>query len=130
MRLRRGTVAVVAAAALVWSLAAPAQAVVAASAAPNIYLTPVVVVPRGGHLTFVNGDIEAHNLVALEAFRSDGGAPWCVAYKFSGVPCPLFWSDTISIGATEVLGVADAEPGTYRFFCEPHPWMVGELIIL
>lgn len=93
------------------------------------YATPVALT-LDRTLTFMNQDRigQPHNVVARTATR-DGGRPWCVG-PYAGPACPLFWSAVISGGdATAVLGLEDAPPGRYDFYCQPHPTMTGTLIV-
>lgn len=93
------------------------------------YATPVVVIEQGEDLSFVNGDVEAHNVQALDAKRPDGSAPWCTGFPKGG--CPLFWSDLVGFGEiTPVLGLDAAPSGAeYTYFCVPHPWMKGTILV-
>lgn len=125
-----GMVALVAA-----TSATPATAVVAVSgpvAEETGYITPVLVVPQGQPLTFVNADPASynHNLVADENFfpRGKNTAHWCAGYP--ATRCPVFWSDIISLGVTPVEGVPALKPGEYHFVCTLHALMVGTLIVV
>lgn len=92
------------------------------------YTTPAMVVQQGSDLTFVNGDIASHDVVALEDYGPDT-APWCGPFKTG--KCPLFWSRLIGLGATtDVLGMDQVQPGeTYTFYCTLHPNMQGTLVV-
>ena len=71
------------------------------------YLTPVVTVSKGGTATYLNADAVRHNVASADGlFRSE------LADNGESVP---------------VTGVEKLEPGTYEFFCEPHPNMKGQL---
>jgi outer membrane protein assembly factor BamB/plastocyanin len=73
------------------------------------FLTRVVVMSKGGKLSYTNGDIVKHNVV------SDQG---------------LFSSALAGLGQTvPVDGVSSLAPGSYGFFCAPHPNMRGSLIV-
>jgi spore coat protein A len=129
---RTGLVTLVAALSI--ATAAPAHAVVAA-AGPGGYVagwaTPVVVVQSGGDLTVVNGDVAPHNFVASENYLPPKTARktfWCSAFKKK--TCPLFWSETITIGeTTSVQGLEAIAPGQFPFFCSIHPGMAGTLVV-
>ncbi len=115
------------------AIASPAGAV-AAVAVPgsfaSTYATPVVVTNVGGPLTFVNGDVAAHDVTALEHFLpKKTKESWCK--EFPKGKCPLFWSETIDGGqTTNVQGLANLQSGQqYRFFCSVHPAMTGTLIV-
>lgn len=99
-------------------------------AAPGSYLatyaTPVVVATAGASLTFVNTDIQPHDVVSDDT-RAPGTADWCPA---GGPRCPLFFADLIGIGgSTEVKGLHDIAPGIYVFRCSPHSWMEATLVV-
>jgi len=73
------------------------------------YLTPFVTVNKGGTASYTNGDAVRHNVSS-----TDG----------------LFRSELADAGETvTVAGVEKLEPGTYQFFCEPHPNMKGQLTV-
>jgi hypothetical protein len=79
------------------------------------YLTPVAVMGAGGTATYTNGDLVRHNVVS-NARGADGR--------------PLFQSALASLGqSVPVVGVGNLAPGTYNFFCQPHPNMKGQLIV-
>lgn len=95
------------------------------------FATPVTAAPVGGPLTFVNGDIQPHNVIATQDFLSKADAKkteWCKGY--SKTKCPIFWSATITVGQqTPVLGLENIESGQqYEFFCSVHPGMKGTLV--
>ena len=96
------------------------------------FVPPIVVVAPGEGITYVNGDIAPHNFVAYEVYmnkKQAKKAPWCSG--FDKGKCPLFWSQTISLGkSTEVLGLENVESGkSYGFYCSLHPGMKGTLIV-
>ena len=69
----------------------------------------------GGKVNYTNTDIVRHNVVATA--RSSTGAP-------------LFKSDLANLGQTvPVVGTDKLVPGSYQFFCQPHPNMKGTLIV-
>jgi plastocyanin len=119
---------------LALSVALPAHASPVVVTGPGSYsagyTTPVVTYQRGSTLTYVNADVQPHNVIAVDATRPDGSAPWCFGYP-SGT-CPLFWSDLIGIGeTTEVLGLELTESaGIYAFYCDLHPNMEGVLVAI
>jgi polyvinyl alcohol dehydrogenase (cytochrome) len=73
------------------------------------YLTPVATVGKGGTVSYTNVDAVRHNV------RSTQG---------------LFRSELADAGQTvPVTGAEKLAPGTYEFFCEPHPNMKGQLTV-
>ena len=112
----------------------PAHAVVAAAppgAAGVGYVTQNVVTAAGGVIEFVNLDIDVHNFTAFETYlpkKEAKSTPWCGSYTKK--KCPVFWSETIGPGQTQVQGLDQIEPGTYTFFCSVHPAMKGTLQVL
>ena len=95
------------------------------------YATPVVVAPKAAPLTFVNGDIQSHNVVALDKFlpkKTAKKTAWCKGY--GATKCPVFWSKTGPLGGnTAVEGLAKLKAGQYAFFCTIHPGMKGTLVV-
>jgi plastocyanin len=79
------------------------------------YATPVMVVPVGGPLSFVNNDLPEHDVTAVD--RGPDGLP-------------LFHSKLIGIGeVAPVEGLNRLQAGhTYAFYCSIHPGMQGTLI--
>lgn len=135
MRSKMRLAAVLAGAGLVvGAIAAPAGAVIAVAGPGGFaagFATPVTAAPVGGPLTFVNGDIQPHNVIAFEDFLPKKVAkktPWCKNYSLK--KCPIFWSSTAALGETaEVLGLENTESGAqYVFFCSIHPAMKGTLV--
>lgn len=115
-----------------------------AAAVPGSYLTtyanPLVVARVGGPLTFINTDIESHDVVArcpssnpdncADYYGSDDEL-WCVPTLSPPGKCPIFWSELIGIATTPVLGLDQVQPGkVYNFYCTKHPGMVGRLVVL
>lgn len=79
------------------------------------YVTAVAVMTKGAKVQYTNGDIVRHNVVS-SAKGSDGK--------------PLFSSVLANMGQTvPVTGVEKLVPGTYQFFCAPHPNMKGQLVV-
>jgi plastocyanin len=96
------------------------------------YVTPVVVIAPGEAITYANADIAPHNFVASDAYvpkKAAKKAKWCSG--FDRGKCPLFWSETITAGATtEVEGLDAVVSGKqYGFYCSLHPNMKGTLIV-
>ena len=96
------------------------------------YLTPVVVVSKGGHITYTNIDIERHNVVQDVTFDGVHGpstAKWCG--QFPKGRCPIFYSALIGLGQSEsVRGLKGVKPGkVYTFYCTLHPGMKGRLVV-
>lgn len=102
----------------------------------NTYLPSTLPVSRSLGLTYVNADILDHDVVAYEAKRPDGSAPWCGTFEDmedpSAVECPLFWSPLIPSGeTTPVLGLQDTKVGeSYSFYCSIHPSMRGTIQVV
>ncbi len=97
------------------------------------YLTPEMIVSKGGTLQYSNFDVARHNVVqdvaADHKALTSGRAKWCRQFKKH--KCPLFWSALTGLDETSpVLGVANLKPGTYSFYCTIHPGMKGKLTIL
>ena len=123
--------------ALCFALLAPtqAQAAVAVTGPGGFvagFLPPIVVVAPGEGITYANADIAPHNFIAQDSFMTKKQAKkgkWCSGYDKG--KCPLFWSETISVGkTTEVLGLENLKSGeTHAFYCSLHPGMKGTLIV-
>jgi outer membrane protein assembly factor BamB/plastocyanin len=79
-------------------------------AAPSYgYLTPVVVINQGQTASYTNLDTARHNVTSADH---------------------LFRSELADTGQTvTVPGTEKLKPGTYQFFCEPHPNMRAQLIV-
>ena len=103
------------------------------------YITPVLVVEKGGELTYANFDIVKHDVVhdvEEDGFGTKKKMPWCKKEKDAhghhhhDAACPVFWSAQIGLGdTTEVLGLENLKPGQiYTFFCTLHHGMKGTLI--
>ena len=111
----------------------PATAVSGPQAQSYGYLTPQVVVTKGGSLQYTNFDVVRHNVVqdvaADHKALKSGTAKWC--RQFRKHKCPLFWSPLAGLGQQEmVLGVPRLKSGTYSFYCTLHPGMKGKLRVL
>jgi plastocyanin len=97
------------------------------------YLTPVVVIQKGGPLTYTNFDLERHNVVQdvnSDGVHGSGKAKWCKL--FDKGRCPLFYSQLIGLGQSEAvkgLGSLKPFPQVYTFYCTLHPGMKGRLIV-
>ena len=97
------------------------------------YLTPVVIIQKGGPLTYTNLDVERHNVVqdvAADGAHGSGKAKWCKL--FNRGRCPLFYSALIGLGQSESvkgLGSLKPFPAVYTFYCTLHPGMKGKLIV-
>jgi plastocyanin len=110
----------------------PARAVTGLTAKYYGYLTPVLVISKGGSLTYTNLDIERHNVV--QDVKTDGvhgpsTAAWCA--QFPKGRCPIFYSALIGFGGSEaVKGLQNVTPGKiYTFYCTLHPGMKGRLVV-
>ncbi|MGQ0430809.1 MAG: cupredoxin domain-containing protein [Microthrixaceae bacterium] len=118
--------------------AAPLRSQAVITSVPsNTYAPTEIVVAAGGEVTYANADLGVwHDVVASDAVRPAGSAPWCSTrtWTFYGLTgCPLFASALLqgAVGATTpVLGVSDAQPGDYLFFCTIHPDMVGVIRVV
>jgi plastocyanin len=96
------------------------------------YLTPLVVISKGGSLTYTNLDIERHNVVqdvAADGVHGSSTRPWCG--QFPRGKCPIFYSELIGFqGSEAVKGLRYVTPGkVYSFLCTLHPGMKGTLVV-
>jgi plastocyanin len=110
---------------------APVVTVIQPGAAGGGYAQPVLVVPVGASLQFVNLDpLFAHDIVATGVFGSDSG-PWCTP-KYPPGACPLFWSPLTGVtGVGVVQGIDNLIAGQqYPFECSIHPKMKGTLVVV
>jgi plastocyanin len=96
------------------------------------FLTPVVVIQKGGSITYTNVDLERHNVV--QDVNADGAhgsakAKWCGLFPKGR--CPIFYSALIGLGQSEpVQGLSAVKPGqVYTFYCTLHPGMKGHLVV-
>jgi plastocyanin len=148
MRRGRSTVAVFALVAALVGIPAHAQVPEhpAALALPQAkfygYATPVIVVSPGEQVSFVNIDLEMHDIV--QDVEADGVSakkvmPWCKKGKKKhahgghshGSGCPIFWTPLISLGeTTPIYGLENVKSGEeYSFLCTLHHGMTGTLIV-
>lgn len=80
------------------------------------FIPPQLFAAVGDSLVYTNADFVEHNLVS-ERLGPDGK--------------PLFETPIIVLGeSAPVVGVENLDPGTYPFYCAPHPWMVGTLEVV
>ncbi len=79
------------------------------------YTPPVAIVPLGGTVRWTNDDSVAHTVTSG---ISDG---------FSGTPDGNFDSGFMETGAVFMHTFDTA--GTYSYYCMPHPWMRGTLLV-
>jgi plastocyanin len=95
------------AATALWAPAANAAPAAATVHIKNFAFVPArLSVPAGTSVTFVNDDQEPHTATAVDhAFDSD-------AIDTNGT-----WSHTF------------AQPGSYAYFCEMHPYMKGTIVV-
>ncbi|MDQ3987400.1 MAG: hypothetical protein M3280_12990 [Actinomycetota bacterium] len=132
--MKRAVGALAVASILVLAVPSPAYAVVAAAGPGSYaagYVTRVVVVPVGGPLTFVNGDVVTHTLTADDAYLPRKVArktARCSSYSLRR--CPLFDSGSVGTGdAEEIEGLNRLKGGRqYAFYCQIHPSMTGILV--
>lgn len=92
----------------------------------QVFATPVVAAVEGVDVMFHNLDIERHNVVSSAVGPDD--KPWCIG--FAADECPLFYvAEQDLIASAVIQGTHALPPGVYEFYCEPHPWMLGTLIV-
>jgi plastocyanin len=110
---------------------------------PGAYVTgythPVAVASPGDEITYVNADIQPHDVVAVQfgpdtaSYCDDDVDPFTagVQRRFEIGQCPIFWSALITVGkTTPVLGLENISGGgtIYDFFCSIHGNMKGKLV--
>jgi nitrite reductase (NO-forming) len=79
------------------------------------YSPPAVVVSAGTIVTWTSEDTVVHTVTSG---TSNGQV---------GTPDGLFDSGLLAIG--EDFSITFAEPGEYRYYCTPHPWMQGRVVV-
>lgn len=99
----------------------------------NTYFPTSVIATPASRVEFANLDLGVHHdVVALEATRPAGSAPWCSQERFVG-GCPLFYTPLIlgAPGATALVeGLADAPADDYLFYCTIHTDMTGTITVV
>ena len=102
------------------------------------YLPPVVIVEKGGSLTYSNFDTTEHDFVQdveADGFGGPRKAPWCKKMAQGGHHhshgCPAFYTPLLASGeSAEVEGLENVKSGVrYTFFCTKHHNMQGTLIV-
>ena len=106
------------------------------------YVPPVVIVEKGGTLTYSNFDSAEHDFVQdveADGFGGPKKAPWCKKLAAASSEeghhhshgCPVFYTPLLASGeSTEVQGLENVKPGvSYTFFCTKHHNMQGTLIV-
>ncbi|MDG2027099.1 MAG: plastocyanin/azurin family copper-binding protein [Acidimicrobiales bacterium] len=83
--------------------------------AATAYTPPVIVVDAGTIVTWRNEDSVVHTITSG---RSDGNV---------GTPDGRF--DSGNIERPDTFTVTFTEPGEYDYYCLPHPWMRGRVIV-
>lgn len=139
-RMRHGRTIALLVAACAFALVGPGSAVAAdgqqvvtgPTAKYYGYLTPVVVIAKGGAVTYTNLDLERHNVVQdvnADGVHGSSKAKWCS--QFPKGKCPIFYSPLIGLGqSTAVQGLKYVAPGqVYTFYCTLHPGMKGKLVV-
>jgi len=112
---------------------------------PGSYITnytqPVAVVQVGDEVTYVNADVQPHDVVAREfgpdtaSFCGEDIDPFTTGTqrRFAEGSCPVFWSKLISVGqTTPVLGLENVQGGgrLYEFYCSIHGNMKATLVVV
>lgn len=93
------------------------------------FAIPVMVAPAGSSITFINLDVFGHDFVAADNYGPDSN-PWCAENGYPLGRCPAFWTPVIGLGSqAPAQGVSALAPGSYKFKCNPHPNMVGTLVV-
>ncbi|HYL26791.1 MAG TPA: cupredoxin family copper-binding protein [Candidatus Nitrosotalea sp.] len=72
----------------------------------DAFVPPTLTVPAGTTVTFANDDDDAHTVTA-----SDG------TFDSKGLDTSQTWQHTFE------------KPGTYRYFCQLHPFMKGTIVV-
>jgi len=71
----------------------------------------VITIPKGSTVTWVNRDAVPHGVVS----------------GLSGQPSGIFDSGVINLKGS--YSYTFNQPGTYPYFCEPHPYMRGTIVV-
>ena len=80
----------------------------------NCFIPSVVTIKADTEVTFSNTDNAAHTAQSGSAVDGPSG----------------HWDTSlIMAGGSYTVSFEDFEPGTYPYFCQVHPWMVGTIIV-
>jgi plastocyanin len=117
------------------------------------FATPVIVLPHGQQLQFVNLDLPDHNVTACaNPVPADTAAiqdaalngctdstlygpdtSECAVHGFGPGLCPLFFSPTHNLSlnplTSPVYGTESLPAGQYTFYCTVHSYMLGVLVV-
>ena len=81
----------------------------------NCFIPSVVTIKADTEVTFSNTDNAAHTAQSGSAVDGPSG----------------HWDTSlIMAGGSYTVSFEDFEPGTYPYFCQVHPWMVGTIIVV
>ena len=93
---------------------APGSATPGCEETDNCFIPSVVTIKADTEVTFSNTDNAAHT--AQSGSATDG-------------PSGYWDTSLIMAGGSYTVSFEDFDPGTYPYFCQVHPWMVGTIIV-